>query len=294
MWGDLELLKKFYVVAKMGTVTKAAKILNMSQSSLSRSIDLFEHNMKGKVFIRSKTGMILNAQGERIFAHADKYIPLHEAFFKGFFENENQISGEINIVAYPYIAADWLVDVLDNFKKDYPEVVIKIHVDPDNVNPINYDIGIGTYIPNQPHLIQKEIFPTHTYFFASPKYLEEYGRPLKPDDLMHHNLIIYGGQDSYSSNRSINLLLNIGCQAFTPPRKSSFEINSLTGMINAALKGYGIAELPNYSKIMGLDLERVLPDIQGDNIPLYFIYQENRKNSKKIQALYNYIMENNN
>ena len=67
-----------------------------------------------------------------------------------------------------------------------------------------------------------------------------------------------------------------------------------TGMINATLKGYGIAELPNYSKIMELDLERVLPDIQGDNIPLYFIYQENRKTSKKIQALYNYIMENNN
>ena len=65
-------------------------------------------------------------------------------------------------------------------------------------------------------------------------------------------------------------------------------------MINAALKGYGIAELPNYSKIMELELERVLPNIQGDNIPLYFIYQENRKNSKKIQALYSHIMENNN
>lgn len=288
---DLALLRKFYIVALEGNITNASKSLNMTQSSLSRAIHQFEHQMKAKLFIRTKNGVELTAQGERIFHHASIHIPEHDLFCKHFFENENQVEGDLNIIAYPYIGANLLPYLLQDFLELYPSITIKIHIDSDNINPINHDVAIGTFLPNLPNLIQKEIIPVHTYFFASKKYLNDYGTPSTPEDLNKHRLITYKDRYSYATNRSINLLLHIGNPPQNPPRKPYFEVDALNGMVNAALLGYGIAELPNYPTILTLDLERVLPDITGENIPLCIMYQKNRKNSKKIQVLTDYLTE---
>ena len=69
------------------------------------------------------------------------------------------------------------------------------------------------------------------------------------------------------------------------------EINSLTGMINGVLAGVGIAELPMFAAVHYPELIQILPEIKGNNLPIYFICHENRKGSKKIQALYDYLFE---
>jgi len=159
------------------------------------------------------------------------------------------------------------------------------------VNPFNFDVGIGGFIPNQPHLIQKELFPDYNQFFASEDYLKKYGMPQIPGDLDQHRLITYKGQNSYTSYRSINLLLNIGNASLKSPRKPYFEVDALSGMINAVLQGYGIAELPLFAAMHYPELRLVLPEIKGQNLPIYYIMQSNRKNSKKIQAFYRYLFE---
>ena len=111
---DLLLLKKFYVVAREGNITSAARILNTSQPALSRAITLLEHQLKAKLFIRSKTGVKMTPQGERVYVHADTHIPEHDLFFKRFCANDDEIAGELNIVAYPYIGTDWFVDIIPN------------------------------------------------------------------------------------------------------------------------------------------------------------------------------------
>lgn len=288
---DLEILKKFYITVEEGSISAAAKRLNTSQSALSRAMNLFEYRLKTDLLIRDHRGIELTAKGEELFEYAKKMVHENELFVKGFLEDNNKIAGDLRVVAFAYVAIEWFIPIVDEFLELYPDINIKIHVDADNVNPINFDVGIGSFISNQPHLIQKELFPSQTYLFASSKYLEKYGVPQTPQELDQHRLITYKGQDSYSATRSINLLLNIGNAALSPPRKPYLEVDSLAGMINAVLKGYGIAELPNYPAILALDLEIILPTIKGPNIPLYYIFQENRKNSKKIQGLYKYLME---
>jgi DNA-binding transcriptional LysR family regulator len=79
--------------------------------------------------------------------------------------------------------------------------------------------------------------------------------------------------------------------AWEPPRKSSIEIDSLQGMINSALAGYGITELPNYSVVLNSELKMVLPEIYGEDIIIYYIFMNNRKNSKKISKLYEFLIK---
>ncbi len=286
---DLELLKKFAIVAEEGSLTEAAKRLNTSQSALSRAMDLFEYRLRTDLFIRHARGVDLMTQGETLFQHAKKIILENEIFLKSFLEDENKITGDLNIVAFPYLGAEWLIHILKDFLELYPDINIKIHIDSDNVNPLNFDVGIGSFIHNQPHLVQKELFPAHSYFFASPEYLEKYGIPRQAEDLDQHRLVTYKGQETYTSHRSINLLFNTGKTPYNAPRKPYFVVNSLSGMLNAALHGYGIAELPIFSAISHPELKLVLPKVKGKNLPVYFIFPTNRRKSKKIKENQNTI-----
>ena len=73
------------------------------------------------------------------------------------------------------------------------------------------------------------------------------------------------------------------------PRDSYFKINSLHGMINAALQGYGIVELPQHSTTFKEGLTEVLSDIQGTKIDIYFIFSQSRQKSRKINLLLKHL-----
>lgn len=288
---DLELLKKFYFVAEEGSISSAAKRLNTTQSSLSRSMAFFEYRLKTQLLIRTRRGIELTSQGETLYAYAKKVMRENELFVKSFLEDENKMAGDLRIVAFPYLGAEWLVPTVKDFLELYPEINLHIHIDPDDVNPVNFDVGIGSFIPDQPHLVQKELFPDYNQFFASKEYLEKFGTPQTAEDLDAHRLITYKPHETYSLHRSINLLFNVGRAPSISPRKPYFTVDSLSGMLNATLQGYGIAELPVFCALHNPELKVVLPEIKGRNLPLYYIFQEARKNSKKINMLYKYLVE---
>ncbi|MBW8309842.1 MAG: LysR family transcriptional regulator [Candidatus Paracaedibacteraceae bacterium] len=292
---DLSKLRPFYMVAREGSMNKAAAKLNVSQPSLSILIGDLEYNLKTQLFERLPTGVRLTAQGERLYAFAEKMLQQAESFERVFYEKEDQATGEIKIITTPFVGSEWLVPSLDEFLNKYPDIRIKIMLSSENINLTEADIAICTFIPQHllsvsksQHLIQKRLFDARIRLFASPSYLEKYGTPYIPEDLDNHYLIAYK-DNYYTSLGSTNWVLNLGAGDGNNSRQPYFEINSLHGMFNAALKGYGIVELPDYPIITESKLVEVLPNIQGEVIPLYFSFLENRRNSKKLMLLFNYL-----
>lgn len=285
---DLSKLRGFYMIAREGNMTRAAEKLNVSQPSLSESIAALEHNLKTKLFERFPRGMRLTAQGEQLYAYASQVMELTDSFEKFFHEKEDEIEGELKIITTPFVGSDWLVPHLKGFLAKHPKISVKVLLRSDNIELSEGDVAICLSRPHQPHLIQTPLFTTYIRLFASKEYLKEFGLPQTVADLDHHRLITYKGNYS-SSYGSTNWVLNVGRQEFSLPRKSYFEIDSLHGMINAALQGFGIVELPDHSPILRSGLIEVLPDIQGEKIDMYFIFPEMRKTSKKINLLLKYL-----
>ena len=116
---DLELLKRFYIVAQEGTLAKAAEKVHVAQSAVARSVQLFEHQMKTKLFERVPKGMQLTPQGERLFVFAKQIFEQTDNFEKVFHEKEDEISGELKIVTTPFIGADWVIPNLKTFLWKY-------------------------------------------------------------------------------------------------------------------------------------------------------------------------------
>ena len=69
---ELNYLRVFYEVAKIGRFTEAAKRLHISQSALSRSVALLEEAQGVKLFERSKRGVALTAVGQDVFHYCEQ------------------------------------------------------------------------------------------------------------------------------------------------------------------------------------------------------------------------------
>jgi len=291
---NAELIRIFRIVVQEGSMTKAAPLLNMTQSLISKSMTKLEHQSKKQLLIRTKHGITVTDMGEKLMDFSNKLHESIEVFEKDFMEDRTKIEGTINVVAFPYLGAGWFIKAATEFLETHPKIRLRITLKEDNVLPSNYDVGIGGYIPHQPHLIQRDLFPDYNRIYASKEYLNTYGTPLNLKDLDNHRLITYGGKNSYSSVRSTNLLMNLGFSPHCSPREPFVEINSLMGMINGVMAGIGIAELPVFAAVHYPELVQILPEVKGDNLPIYFIFHENRKGSKKIQALYEFLYKKTN
>ncbi len=284
---DLELLKRFYIVAQEGTLAKASEHIHVVPSPLTKSISDFEYQMKTQLFDRLPKGMKLTPQGERLFAFASQFLSQAESFERVFNEKEDEIEGEIRILTTPYVGTHWLIPHMKEFLKKHPKVTLQILLNNEEIRYLGgADIGICPFISQQENLTQELLFPLSIYLFASPEYIKNMGIPQKPDDLDHHRLIVY--RENYYAPYG-NWILNIGRGAGIPPRKSYIQVDTLAGMVQSALHGMGIIEAPDFSSILNSGLVQIMPDVIGPQMPYYFTFPENRKKSKKITQLLTYL-----
>ena len=71
---DWDKLKIFHTVAEASSFTKAATVLNLSQSAISRQIQSLEHELKIKLFERHARGLVLTDNGKYLFQTAHEVI----------------------------------------------------------------------------------------------------------------------------------------------------------------------------------------------------------------------------
>lgn len=286
---DLAKLKIFYVVAKCGNLTRAADFLNTSQSSLSRSMQNFEYQMKVKLFERHPRGLNLTLEGERIFQHASRLMQDNEEFLRNFHNKDNQVEGELKIITTPHMGASWLMSYLKEYLEVYPNINIKISAKTEKIDVKEADVAICTYIPHHPNLIQHPLKDFPMGLWASPIYLEKYGTPKNIEDLDNHRILAYT-QNFTDPYGNFSWILSLGARPHKL-RKPYLEINSLEGLINATLEGLGIAELSrDWVPILKSNLINLFPEEQGPVVELYYTYKESAKDIKRITSLKDFLI----
>ena len=126
MAANFEYYKIFYYVAKYQNFTLAAKALLSSQPSVSRCMQALETELGCRLFVRTKRGVSLTAEGEQLY----KYVaPACEQIFKGE-ENIGGTLGYQNGSVYIGVTETalhcFLLKKLSSFHRQYPGVRLKL------------------------------------------------------------------------------------------------------------------------------------------------------------------------
>ncbi len=121
---DMNLQKHmaFVKTVEYGSFTKAAEMLNYSQSGISRMISDLEKDWRVTLLERGKAGVKLTSDGMRLLPYAKKVCGEYEKLLMQVDEINGMQLGLIRIGTFSSVATHWLPNIIKAFQADYPKI----------------------------------------------------------------------------------------------------------------------------------------------------------------------------
>lgn len=126
MLGRLEGYRIFNQVAVLGSFSKAANTLFMSQPAVSQAIASLESELGVRLFTRTRKGVVLTEEGRLLFQHVNPGINLIINGEKRVQDSKNLIEGHLKLGVGDTISRYYLLKHLESFNKSHPAIKMKI------------------------------------------------------------------------------------------------------------------------------------------------------------------------
>ena len=285
---DWDKLRIFHAVADAGSLTHAGETLHLSQSAVSRQIRALEESLDTTLFHRHARGLILTEQGELLFDATRAMSRRLDTAAARIRDSEDEVFGELRVTTTTGFGSLWLAPRLPKLFEKYPELKIDLMLEERVLDlPMREaDVAIRMKEPSQADLIRRKLMSVTMRLYASPEYLAERGTPETMSDLSNHRLIC---QNTSSFQVSAGATLVQELLANDIP--STLTVNNYFGVLQGVVSHLGIGVLPDYVIEDFPNLVRVLPDIESGDVPVFLAFPEELRQSKRIAAFRDFVME---
>ncbi|MBL4835966.1 MAG: LysR family transcriptional regulator [Kordiimonadaceae bacterium] len=280
-WDDL---KYFLVMAEQGSLSAAAKKLNISQPTLSRHLTALENAAGASVFIRTRSGLEKTGLGEQMMRYAQDMRDNVHALERVLTGHSTSLSGSVVVSCIESIGADWLVSNTRPFHDQYPGITIdfKLTEVSSNILQREADIAIRLYQPQEKDLVARKTVTMNYGFYASKENIEKHGKPTNPNQLKHHKQIFPHDEILTMLSRDIR-------HTWRGNAHASFRSNSFSAMTAAVREGYGIGAQSCLQADKDPNLVRVLEDRTIFSADLWLVSHPELRRSASIRAMYDFM-----
>lgn len=280
----------FVMVVESGSFSKVAEQLNLTNSVVSKRIARLEQTLNAQLLYRTTRKLSLTDAGRTFYGKARlAKLAFQEAedIVTGYAED---VRGTIKLTMPVVSARLVLSHALAEFCHDHPNVDVELSIDNQMVDIIEqgYDLAIRTGNLEDSSLIARRLVDSDWMICASPEYLRKHGEPQTPEDLLHHNCLIY----RHEGRGSQNWMFKRGKDEYTIQVSGRFKSNNLNSLRQAALSHFGIAYLPKalvYEDFIAGNLNSILDGLAAKDLGIYAIYPKTRQPDMKLKLLIEYF-----
>lgn len=286
---DWDRLRIFHSVANAGSFTKASQTLNVSQSAISRQVNLLEEELGIPLFHRIARGLSLTHAGQDLYETAQNVFAKLETAKAEIGDLKRYPRGYLRVATPLTFGSLWLSPYLQEFLDKYPHVRMTLLLKDEEVSlhMREADISISTFPVQSPDLITCEPVLFRVRAYASRSYLKTYGTPETAQDLDHHHLIVFGKEIPFVYTE-LDFLLTAG----TPkPRIPYSVMNSGQAIFETVRSGLGIAALYEYIVKDDPEIVEVLPYLPPVYVPHYISYPVHLAGLKRIHVFVNHFLQ---
>ncbi|MFR1671322.1 MAG: LysR family transcriptional regulator [Candidatus Gastranaerophilaceae bacterium] len=138
---EIRVLKYFLVVAREGSITKAANSLHLTQPTLSRQLKDFENELGQKLFIRGSHNITLTQEGILLRKRAEEIIEMVDKTEAEFRSIKDIISGDIYIGGGETESIKYIAEIIKGLQSEYPN--IKYHIYSGNAEDVTERLDKG-------------------------------------------------------------------------------------------------------------------------------------------------------
>lgn len=283
---DWNLVRSFAAVAEHGSLSAAARVLGTSQPTLGRHIGELEQALGVVLFRRGRSGYELTGNGAILRTLAGPVQTGMEAFSRAAFGATERIEGTIRITASEIVAALVLPAMLARFAQMEPGIEVEIVAtnQVDNLLRRDADIAIRMVRPAQDDLVARKIADIALTACASASYLENFGIPQQPSDLLQHRLI---GDD-----RGDNYIRGFAEHGIKLDRHAfQFRSDNQIVIWQAILAGIGIgiAQAPLVARTSGV--KPILPELPLPALPTWLAMHKDVKTAPRVRRTADFLYE---
>lgn len=245
----------FVVVIEEGTFSKASERLGVAPSSVSRSISKLESALNQKLLERTTRNMRLTSIGEQIYSLCGEMLKTARLATDVAFSSQDEVAGEIRIAAPRALANQVLAPIVLDFLQEHPKVSVHFSVEDHFIDPVGHEVDMTIHITEKPveGLVGKVLGYNRLVLCASKEYLNRFGYPTEPEELLQHQCIRLGEMSGdrkwvFRKNQTIHNIHVDGRLA----------VNHTEIRKKAVLRGMGISIFPEFSIVQFIKDGRVV------------------------------------
>lgn len=283
---DWNLIKSFVAVAESGSLSAAARKLSASQPTLGRHIGELEQALGVTLFRRGRHGYELTEAGSTLFERGKAVSEQASAFSLLALGSVEAIEGTVRIAASEVVAAYVLPEMTMRLGIEEPGIEVEIVASNqvENLLRRDADIAIRMVKPAQNELMARKVCDIALCACAAKSYLDRRGRPLKPADLVDHDLVGFDRGDE---------IIRGFTQHGIPVTRSSFRFRADNQIVLweavRAGNGIGLGQEP----LADRDplIEKVLPDLPLPVLPVWLAMHRDVRTSVRIRRVVDFLHE---
>ena len=288
-WTEIEL---FVQVAELGSLSRAAEALGLSNAAASRHLAALEERLAARLVQRNTRRLFLTDVGEAYYRRCkpllgelkDAESAVNEAVLKP--------TGVLRVTASLSFAMNHIAPLLPEFTARFPGLRVEI-VAANRYHDLlenGIDVAVRTReYENDSAITVRRLAETKRVLAASPLYLQRAGTPQSPDELAQHRLLIYN-----LANHPEQLRFTRDGVDSVIAVQGLLEANDGQIIRAAALKHLGILLQPMYIIHEDVVAGRLVPVLREWELPRLTIniaYPTRRHLPAKVRCFVDFLVE---
>lgn len=290
---DTKSVRLFVLAAEKLNISAAGRDLGMAPAVASGRLAKLENMLGADLLHRSTRKVALSLEGAEFLPYAREMLAQEDAARAVLGLDSVRPTGTLRFTAPSTFAQLYIAPLLPKFLQLYPGIGLDLRLSdvPYDLIEGSFDLALRNSVLEDSSLKGRKLADDRRVLCASPDYLDQYGTPQHPDELVRHQLIAFRDQ---SPKRLIG---RGGAVGDFDPRQAECRLVVDDGLSHkcATIAGAGISMNSIWSVHQDLvegSLVRVLPDYAVDEQPvLWLVYPKSNVLTVKVRTFMDFLLE---
>ena len=279
-------------VIEGGSFVKAASLIGITDSGVSRAIGRLEARLGIRLLDRTTRSVMLTDEGRRFYEEVKPHLDAIEDATALASGASSAVRGRLRVDIDPFFLPLVLAGKLGGFCDRYPELTIEF-VSREHVADLvseGIDLAVRFGQPRHSSLVSRKLIEAPILTVAAPAYLARHGRPGHPSELNTHRCLQF--LDPHTGHPfewefvgvdETLLVATSGPLTFTDPKTMLEECVAGTGI--GQIIGWGVRPLLDSGELIDL-----FPGWHGERFPLFAYHPSRKHPPAKVQAFLDFCV----
>ncbi|GAA4335744.1 LysR family transcriptional regulator [Pigmentiphaga soli] len=285
-------IAEFVATVEAGSFAQAAHRLGMTPSGVGKAVSRLENRLGLRLLTRSTRRLVVTEAGAECHQRFRQFLfDLDE--MEMMWEPTKSLRGTLRVHMAPALARILIMPALPAFSKAHPGMTLQISLRNDMLDPIEEGVDLSVRVGrfDGANVISRRVGAARYVTVCSPIYAKSAGIPSRPEELLQHNCLRFFSRQTGRPCKWTFVQKDIQVQLAL---SGNLVLNNSDGLIEAAVGGLGIAQVPYYAAQGPLGDGRLIEILEPYAAPprdVIAVYSVAHRSSRKVNAFIDFLRD---